>query len=127
MHMLQLTPSPSAATAPPTPGIVAAVADALFSAGWSDIRSWGPGIGERYFDTAVGPKQCIVLWRKFNDGWLLSADYVSEGRNVVSCVNESFYASTPAEDIPELVEHFLTEVLRHIDASYARHLHIRWN
>jgi hypothetical protein len=93
-----------------------ALIEALKRSGWSiDETIIGRTTASKSYETAAGGRSAVVY---FNGDQFHSAEYTSEGNNVLSTCSRF--------DLEQLgAEAFVNEMERKIDESYARRLHLQ--
>ena len=92
----------------------------LSEMGWTTLQ--GCSIAIRNFETAVGKKQCLIYASCSSTTVTLTAEYISEGRNVCSTCWVQISSEDSIETLELKVGAFDADINYSVDASYARGL-----
>lgn len=99
------------------------VAAALAERGWTVVDQTSlrltAVVATRQFETAVGLKQATAF---LSPSGTLTADYHSEGRNILSTVWHNVENNLADECVAEVIERFNLEVEAAVHSSYAARL-----
>lgn len=76
----------------------------------------------KHYPTSVGPKVALIYVQETPEQFQLSADYQSEGRNILSTCWATIPCNTSSQDAETAVADFLSQVEREIGDSYASRL-----
>lgn len=102
----------------------------LLALGWHRATSFGreqDDVALRDFETAAGEKVAVIYLRTNREGHaVLTGDYWSEGRNVLSAHLVAIPPEASDTILTERIAAYSKEVVAAVDASYARRLHLRW-
>lgn len=111
-----------------TQDVRSTVATYLKSVGFViDIQDPFTGLGRKAFDSAVGVKTAQVYFRKYSDGdgFVMSAEMDSEGRNCLSTCMGFIQAGANESSVIQTAGKFAQDIEKEVAASYAVRLHSR--
>ena len=101
--------------------IGAAARQHLVNLGWNALRA--PALAKKAFETAVGEKFAIVYLANWpGEGCSLTAQYLSEGRNILAPLQSELLDPATTE---AAVRRLAADVDAAVDQSYARGLYLR--
>lgn len=84
-------------------------------------------LATKEYTTAVGPKTAFLYVCSAGAGcYRLTADYNSEGRNVLSTISGHFLESGSDDELAAVLDRVAKAIDAAVDASYARRLLLRW-
>lgn len=103
-----------------------AISNRLAELGW-EARQFPTAIASKMFDTAAAPTEAVVYLADFDydqhsKAHLLTGQYYSEGRNVLSAVIVSIPKTADLETIRRLTDEWTEQAGTAVDQSYARRL-----
>lgn len=104
-----------------------AVANQFMAIGWYNPPGFNASIGSKRFATAVGEKEASVYLEDWGTSYRLTAQYDSEGRNVLDSISVFIRKEMNLSQLIECVTRFASSVDERVDESYARRLYLRWS
>jgi hypothetical protein len=102
------------------------ITDRLTSMGWVPVCDFDMqntmSVATRTFETYVGPKVAIAYLQPYENGWNLTGQYDSVGRNILSTTNVVIPPGLVLSDVKAAAERFAVAVDAVVADSYAMRL-----
>lgn len=102
--------------------IKSAIAEHLARLGWKVLPSPHSAVANKWFETAVGSKKALAYLRFSEGKAILTAEYLSEGNNVLSTVSFQIDETASLGDLGSAVESFASAVNDGVAGTYAAKL-----